>query len=164
MDILEEHLVPELKSTALAHDRTCFAIQDILKELCKQIRLNDGSGVSSGCGVDVTDKNGEMEGEKERQRDRMMNNNSADSTEGTQIAPHPHESPFMPDSLCSSLSARQIMDIAEPFWTTNYTMKALERVRDCPVYRGDCNFVQWLGRWARKLGIHVMRSFVTLSI
>ena len=31
--ILEQHLVPELRSTALAHDRTCFAIQAILKEL-----------------------------------------------------------------------------------------------------------------------------------
>lgn len=150
MVILEEHLVPELRSTAQAHDRTCFAIQDILKELSKHSDVIVPSDVQRK-EDDVLD-------------DALFGDDSSIIIEASRAGSGkvgPKGSNSMPASLHSSLTAHQILHITEPFWITNYTMRPLEQIFECPIYRSDVGFALWLGRWARKLGDDVVFSFMT---
>lgn len=141
MVILEEHLVPELRSTAQAHDRTCFAIQDILKDLSKHSDVIVLSGESKKNDDDVLD-------------DALFGDDLSLRIEEsrTSVKAVPKGVTSMPSSLHSSLSEHQILHITEPFWITNYTMRPLEQIFESPIYRSHVGFAQWLGRWARKLG------------
>ena len=161
LGILEDHLVPELKSTAHAHDRTCFAIQDILKALSKRDEGTGGTGEKGmkndrGDGGDIVGK-GERVGKGGKNGviciDITNTSTSTNTSASSSTAPpKPLKNTPMPESLRSDLSARQILDITEPFWVTNYTMRTLDPVKESPIYKAGCTFVQWLGRWARKLG------------
>ena len=137
MSILEDHLVPELKSTTLAHDRTCFAIQDILKELSKHV-VRDG-GEEAGIGTNMATGTGASShftaGSSGLQGSAGC---TADASEGggRERALSPSvSSPHMPDSLRLCLLEGQVLEITEPFWITNYTMRPLERVLESPIYR-----------------------------
>lgn len=150
MVILEEHLVPELRSTAQAHDRTCFAIQDILKDLSKHSDVIVPSDVQKK-EDDVLD-------------DALFGDESSIRIEGSRtgygkVIPKGINS--MPASLHASLTEHQILHITEPFWITNYTMRPLEQIFESPIYRGDVGFALWLGRWSRKLGDDVVFFFMT---
>ena len=154
MSILEDHLVPELKSTALAHDRTCFAIQTILKELNRCELLSTSENVVDTSRVDTITTSSST---------ATLSSSSVSSTE-TNIndnLAYSHKLPSVPkgitptpmtESLKAKLSHRLILDIIEPFWVTSYTMRSLDPVLESPIYKPESTFVQWLGRWARKLG------------
>ena len=144
MVILVDHLVPELRSTAQAHDRTCFAIQDILKDLSKHSDVIVPSDFKK-YDDDVLD-------------DALFGDEISirieDSRIGTscKAVPKGAHSMSMPPSLHFSLSEHQILHITEPFWITNYTMRPLDQIFESPIYRSNVGFAQWLARWARKLG------------
>ena len=146
MSILEDHLVPELKSTTLAHDRTCFAIQDILRELGKHVGVHGdkedkpgagtsmetgtGTGTGAGAGADSHSTGGSTSvpgGSK-----------GADASEGggrdRALTPSGSSS-HMPEPLRLCLLEGQVLEITEPFWITNYTMRPLEKVLESPIYR-----------------------------
>jgi hypothetical protein len=133
MSILEDHLVPELKSTTLAHDRTCFAIQDILKELSKHVvrdggeEQGAGTGTGTGTGSHFTAGSSSLQG----------SSGTADASEGgkDRVSPSGSSSPSMPEPLRLCLLEGQVLEITEPFWITNYTMRPLERVLEAPIYR-----------------------------
>jgi hypothetical protein len=131
MSILEDHLVPELKSTTLAHDRTCFAIQDILKELSKHVVRDggeeQGAGTGTGTGSHFTAGSSSLQG----------SSGTDDASEGgkDRVSPSGSSSPSMPEPLRLCLLEGQVLEITEPFWITNYTMRPLERVLEAPIYR-----------------------------
>ena len=145
MVILEEHLVPELRSTAQAHDRTCFAIQDILKDLSKHSDVVVLSGDLKKNDDDVLD-------DALFSDDLSLRVEESRTGSGSSVKAIPKGGTLMPSSLHSALSEHQILHITEPFWITNYTMRPLEQIFESPIYRSHVGFVQWLGRWARKLG------------
>jgi hypothetical protein len=150
MVILEEHLVPELRSTAQAHDRTCFAIQDILKDLSKH--------------SDVTVPSDVQKKEDDVLDDALFGDESSISIEGSRAGSGKASlkgSNTMPAFLHSSLTEHQILHITEPFWITNYTMRPLEQIFESPIYRSDVGFALWLGRWARKLGDDIVFFLMT---
>ena len=151
--ILEQHLVPELRSTALAHDRICFAIQAILKELnrCELLSYRphtvktDSKEEKCNRNEGIDDSSDVRDGGKS-----SLPMNMASASKG---APS-----LMSENLRAHLSARQILDITEPFLVTNYTMRPLDPVQESPIYKPESSPVQWLGRWARKLGELTLNS------
>ena len=147
MSILEHHLVPELRSTALAHDRTCFAIQAILKELNRcEVPLSQQPALEAESDGSKCSRSGSNEGDEE------MSGTDGQHARATRIQSSKGVLVSMSEVLRAKLSSRQLLDITEPFWVTNYTMRPLEAVIESPVYRPETSLVQWLARWARKLG------------
>jgi hypothetical protein len=146
--VLEEHLAPELRTSSAAHDRTCFAIQEMLRELHRHLQsqaIEDGGhgheapiirarpscssssiGIGGGGGAD-------------------------NGANGTSVP--------MPDDLRQLLADRGLLEITETFWSTNYSMDTLKPVNSTPLYRPDLPFAVWIGRWARQLAANSCGPF-----
>lgn len=57
----------------------------------------------------------------------------------------------MPASLRQVLSERNILDLTEPYWSTNYTFTEAAAQLTCPIFRESFSVQRWLGLWCRYL-------------
>ena len=167
--VLEEHLMPELRTSISAHDRTCFAIQEILQALNRQrILLTEGGNSSSNSANASTTVAASHSVRSGAGSD--SNNNTTVATVKVKVSRGP-----MPQELRAFLSARNLLDATETFWATNYELTAIEGkgLDDRWIYYVGLPFQVWIGRWARKMAsyshsafakVHQPRTFSILLI
>ena len=146
--VLEEHLMPELRTSASAHDRTCFAIQEILQELNRQRILQSESANSSG--VHATSSAAAAAAAS----DHARSGTNSDGNNAFSKGP-------MPQELRSFLSARNLLDATETFWLTKYEIVPIDGKGQDErwVYYVGLPFHNWIGRWAKKLAAYSHSPF-----
>lgn len=57
----------------------------------------------------------------------------------------------MPEALKTTLFAKNILDVTEPFWSTSYTMDERYAVRTPPIYFPGLSFARWISLFTRFL-------------
>jgi hypothetical protein len=74
--------------------------------------------------------------------------------EAAMVSVDPHDKfkdNSMPDDLREELSKRNILDLTEPYWSTNYAFHEAPAKLNCPIFRSSFSVQRWLGLWCRFL-------------
>eukprot|EP01038_Epipyxis_sp_PR26KG_P009200 gene9200-12410_t len=124
MYLLEYHLVPGLKSNKAGHDKSGYAIQQILRIMSSELSEKQSSANAK--------------------KSKSSNNNTniiIDLSDDITIFPLP---------LKELLESKGIFDVTEPFWTTKYTLE--KNIKSPPLFNSkQLKFNKWMGYWIRYL-------------
>ena len=165
LTVLEEHLMPELRTSVNAHDRTCFAIQEILQELNRQrILQTEGASGSSSAHASSSSATAAAAVSSHARSGAGSDNANNNSNNNNAVAAKVKVSHGpMPQELRSFLAARNLLDATETFWTTNYELTTTKGLDDRWIYYVGLPFQMWIGRWARKLAAYSHSAFAKVS-
>jgi hypothetical protein len=113
--LLQEHLIPGLKFIGSQQDRSGFAIQNILKILAKNILLTTNDNNNNN--------NNTINNEINNITSVDNNNNNNNNIDFP-----------MPNELHEILVFKNIFEITQPFWMSNYQITDAVPTRAPPIY------------------------------
>lgn len=57
----------------------------------------------------------------------------------------------MPAVLREELAKRNILELTEPYWSSNYAFNEAPAKLNCPIFRSNYSAQRWIGLWCRYL-------------